>query len=254
MTGQSLTPAAPGLCYLCGEPLVGRPVNRDHVPPDQIFAKALRRDHALSLTTVPVHRDCNSAYKLDEEYFVQTLVPFARGSVAGNAIFAKTIEEFHAGNRKTVSLVHRVLNSFEERPGGVYLPNGKVALRIEGDRFWRVVWKIVRGLHFVETGEVMPAEWSVSYSVIIPGEPEPAHFAAFMQLSREDFGAHKGVFAYRREIVSTSPPLAYWALLFWDKVILTAAFHPLTCGSDKCDADRAAASPMPLAGGTKTGP
>jgi len=233
--------SSPSLCYLCGQPLA-EPINRDHVPADQIFAKALRRENKLRLTTVPVHRDCNSAYKLDEEYFVQTLVPFARGSVAGNAIFAKTIEEFHAGNRKTVSLVHRVLNAFEERPGGVYLPNGKIALRIEGDRFWRIVWKIVRGLHFVETGEVMPADWRVSYSVILPGEPVPAHFAAFMQISREDFGAHKGVFAYRREGAPTSPPLAYWALLFWDNVILTAAFHPPTCDCEECDADRLEAS------------
>jgi hypothetical protein len=213
-----------GLCYLCGEPLA-EPINRDHVPPDQLVPKSLRRKHQIQLKTIRVHRDCNTSYKLDEEYFAHLLVPFARGSVAGDAHFGKTIADFHAERLMTVSLVNRVLASFEEQPGGVYLPRGKVAFRIEG-RFWRIVWKIVRGLHFLETGNVLPVEWPVNYTITVPGETPPAHFEAFMEFSREDYGEHKGVFAYRRETLPTAEPVRYWALLFLDRVLITALFLP----------------------------
>jgi hypothetical protein len=213
-----------GLCYLCGQPLA-KPINRDHVPPKQLLPKSLRRLYRIRMNTLPVHTGCNTAYKHDEEYFIQLLVPFARGSVAGDALFHKTVAEYHAGRKMTVSLANRVLAAFEERPGGVYLPRGKVAFRIE-ERFWRIVWKIVRGLHFQETGNVLPVEWNVSYTITMPGETPPAPFEAFMHFSREDYGEHKGVFAYRRETLPTEEPSRYWALLFFDRVLITAHFLP----------------------------
>ena len=226
------------VCYLCGEPL-SEPTNRDHVPPDQIFAKPLRGKHQLRLETIPVHASCNTAYKLDEEYFVHNLIPFAPGSEAGDAIYQKTIRDFHAGQKLTVSLVNHVLSSVEERPSGLLLPNGRVAVRLDGDRFWRIVWKIVRGLHFIETQDVLPVEWLVTYSITVPNETPPDHFELFMRFSRESFGNHQGVFAYRRETILTPEPVIYWALLFWDKVILTAHFHPPTCKCEECSAQRA---------------
>lgn len=211
-----------GLCYLCGRPLA-KPINRDHVPPDQLLPKSLRRVHRIRLNTLRVHAGCNTAYKHDEEYFVQLLVPFARGSVAGDALFHKTVADYHAERRMTVSLVNRVLASFEEQPGGVYLPRGKVAFRIE-ERFWRIVWKIVRGLHFQETGNVLPVEWNVKYSITLPDDTPPEHFQLFLQSSADDYGEHKAVFAYRRETFPASEPLQYWALLFFDRILITAYF------------------------------
>ena len=71
-------PQAPnGLCYLCGQPLV-EPVSSDHVPPKQLFARAVRKAHSPHLLTIPVHDACNKAYQHDEDYFVHTLMPFAR--------------------------------------------------------------------------------------------------------------------------------------------------------------------------------
>jgi hypothetical protein len=47
-------------------------------PPTQLFAPAIRKQHAPQLLTIPVHDACNKAYQLDEDYFVHTLIPFAR--------------------------------------------------------------------------------------------------------------------------------------------------------------------------------
>ena len=73
-------------CYLCGKPL-GDPVSSDHVPPSLFFGKDLRARYNLSkLLTISTTAECNKAFQLDEEYFVYTLMPFARGSEGGNAV------------------------------------------------------------------------------------------------------------------------------------------------------------------------
>jgi hypothetical protein len=67
---------ATGRCYLCGEHLAA-PINVDHVPP-KLFFPELRK--GLNLLTIPTHVACNEAWRMDEEYFVHTLLPFARGN------------------------------------------------------------------------------------------------------------------------------------------------------------------------------
>jgi hypothetical protein len=77
------------ICYLCGKPLVP-PTNDDHPIMRQLYAPELRRKYNnLQLLTLKVHVPCNTSYKQDEDYFVHTFMPFARGSEAGNAIYAK---------------------------------------------------------------------------------------------------------------------------------------------------------------------
>src|SRR5690242_10793659 len=86
------------LCYLCGHPLT-KPVNADHVPAQQMFQPDLRKEHGpLQLLTSPVHTACNSAYKADEDYFVHTLMPFARGTVAGDAVYRHVLTAYRAGH------------------------------------------------------------------------------------------------------------------------------------------------------------
>lgn len=59
------------------------------------------------LITCEVHELCNTAYKHDEDYFVHTLMPFARGSEAGNAIYAKVLKAYRTG--KEVSLTKKCI-------------------------------------------------------------------------------------------------------------------------------------------------
>src|SRR5438270_716368 len=102
--------ALPDLCYLCGGPLT-KPKNNDHVPAQQMFPPALRKAHGpLQLLTIPVHTKCNSAYKADEDYFVHTLMPFARGTVAGDAVYHQVLSAYRAGHN--AGLVKKVLGEF----------------------------------------------------------------------------------------------------------------------------------------------
>jgi hypothetical protein len=118
----------------------------------QLFAPKIRRKYNVSqLITLDAHQACNSAYQDDEDYFVRTLTPFARGSEAGNAIYAKVLGDFRTG--KQVPLTKMVLEEFDPNPSGLLLPGGKVVKRFQGERLRRVAWKIVRGLHFYHNNE-----------------------------------------------------------------------------------------------------
>src|ERR1700733_2527330 len=86
-------------CYLCGKPL-SHPMNVDHPVMQQLFAPKIRRKHNVSkLITLDVHQACNTGYHSDEDYFVRSLMLFARGSEAGNAIYAKALDDFRDGKQ-----------------------------------------------------------------------------------------------------------------------------------------------------------
>ncbi|WAC27873.1 hypothetical protein [Ancylobacter sp. SL191] len=213
-------PAPITTCYICGEPLGDRPTNRDHIPPDQILPASIRRKYAINFVTRKVHLACNDSFKLDEEYFVHCLIPFAPGTEAGDAIWRKAVTEYRAGKNRP--LVNLVLSQAKERVGDVYLPPDKVALDYDLDRFERVVSKIVRGLYFCETETVIDPSTSMTVFVIPPGNDPPDHYKEMLKHPAESKGNHQGVFAYW--YVAFDSGVHYWALLLWDKVIITAIF------------------------------
>jgi len=134
---------------MLSQSLVDR-ISRDHVPPQQLYADEVRKAHALNLLTIPVHKKCNESYKLDEEYFFNTLAPFGRGSYSGDAFLGEVFRKQTIGQKKY--LVQKVLEEFEHSPSGITLPQGLVVKRFEKDRVHRVAWKIVRGLYFHNFG------------------------------------------------------------------------------------------------------
>lgn len=96
------------ICYLCGQPLKP-PISRDHVPPRQVYAHAVRKKHNPSrLLSIPVHDACNKAYQYDEGYFVNTLIPSARASYAGDMLLKEAVDKYHRGEQ--VRLVKKVLS------------------------------------------------------------------------------------------------------------------------------------------------
>lgn len=211
-------------CYLCGKPLTGEKqlVNKDHVPPTQLMAKSLKQKYrSIQLETLPTHRSCNSSFSMDEEYFKHCLVPFARGSEAGDAIFNKTIEEYWSG--KNVKLVDRVRGQAKDNVKGILLPPGKFRLDYDQVRIERVVRKIIKGLHFLETQECLDAPDDIKMIITFPGQQPPDDFFEITRsLPMESRGHYQGVFAYRPYVVED---LHYWALLFWDRIIITASFQ-----------------------------
>ena len=225
-----------GKCYLCGRPL-SCPTSKDHCPPRALFTPEIRRQHNLDrLITLQVHRDCNASYSSDEEYFIAAIVPFAPGSVAGDSIYHKFFSDAH-NNEKKYHLAEKILHEFEERPSGLYLPAGTVVKKQEGTRIKRIAWKIVRGLYYCHYGAILPESIFVNCVFTPPGQRPPKIFQYMCGLADDKtHGIYGGVFDYRFHVFDTdSGKLNYWALLIWDRIIVTLCFHdPWSCQCKKC--------------------
>lgn len=223
-----LTP--PTLCYLCGQPLTA-PTNVDHVPPKQLYTKEVRVAHNPNLRTIEVHTDCNRSFQHDEDYFVNTLAPFARGSYSGNSLLKDVFAKYAADQKR--GLVHKVLNEFDHKPGGILLPPGLVGKHFEGDRLHRVAWKIVRGLYFHEFGQVLPESTPNHLEILPPDKPPSMQFLHALH-DKPSLGQYPGVFDYKYITVPQLKDFHYWGLLLWDRLILTMAFHNPACDCEQC--------------------
>jgi hypothetical protein len=221
-------------CYLCSKPLT-EPTSADHVPPLLFFPKEMRRKYNISnLLTIPVHAECNLEYQLDEEYFVHTLLPMTRGSEAGDAHHIRIREKMQAG--KNVALVNKVMDEFKNVVKGVHLPANRIAKLIDHARFFRVLWKIIRGLHYHHTGEILPPEWGMRYWIMAPYEEPEEFFKLYAESGRELIhGKYPKLFSYFFDRFEPDGwNFQYWGFHLWDSIIVTAMFHDPTCGCETC--------------------
>ena len=218
------------ICYLCGKDLI-EPTNRDHVPPKQLYTEEIRKKHSPNLLTLPTHKDCNSSYQFDEDYFINTLAPFAKDSYAGSSLLRDIFKKYEHGVKR--SLVHKTLNEFERNPSGLILPSNLVAKRIEGNRLHRVAWKIVRGLYFHHFDKVLPEGKLNSLSVILPDQVPPKEFLIALG-DLDGLGKYPGVFDYKFRQVPELDNFNYWSMLLWDRIILIMPFHGLDCSCASC--------------------
>ena len=168
------------------------------------------------------------------------MMPFARGSEAGNAIYTKVLNDYRVG--KEILLTKKVLREFDPTPRGLILPGGKVVKRFEGQRLRRVAWKMVRRLHFHHTGEVLPEQWStVGVKMFSPNE-QPTDDVLLFASSTASRGTYPGVLDYKFDKFPEANNLHYWLLLIWDRLIFRVTFHDPNCTCEKCEADRTSLS------------
>jgi len=225
-----LTVSTTSVCYLCGNKLA-QPINKDHVPPRQLYTEDIRKKHKPNLLTIPVHSACNLSYQFDEDYFVNTLAPFARGSYSGNSFVEDVFKKYSINVKR--DLVHKILNEFERNPSGLILPPNLVAKRIEGNRVHRIAWKIIRGLYFHHFNKVLPENTPHSLSIITPDQVPPEEFLIALADAKSE-GSYPGVFDYKFTQLPELNDFNYWAMLLWDRVILIIPFHGLDCSCAHC--------------------
>lgn len=220
----------PLICYLCGQPLMGLTSN-DHVPPKQFYADEIRKKHSPNLLTIPVHRLCNHSYQHDEDCFVNTLAPFARGSYSGGALLREIFSKYEAGKKR--GLVHKVLQEFERKPSDLTLPSNLTVKRFESERLHRVAWKIIRGLYFHHYREVLPTDTPNNLQIVPPDQPPPKEFIIGLP-DHPIRGQYPGVFDYKFSKFPEVHNFHYWAMLLWDRIILIMSFHDPACDCGQC--------------------
>jgi len=129
--------------------------NKDHVPPKQLFFKVLRQNAPLQpLNTLKTHKECNSKYQKDEEYFVTSLFPFITDDLMKRGVLdhLRNISKREMGQ----TFLRMIQGEFTHKYGNIYIPDNKLGIRIDYDRVNNVVWKIARGIYFLENGEFLP--------------------------------------------------------------------------------------------------
>ena len=169
----------------------------------------------------------NRAFEKDEEYFTWSLSPLAVGSVAGDALARERAEKL--GKGRSVPLFHAVRQEFDKNPSGLHLPGGRVVKRFEGERVNRVAWKLVRGMYFHETSNVLPDDTPFTTEII---EPERARELAGSNPLWENVraqnprGSYGGVFEYKYFFGETDGKgLHSWGMILWDKIMIFIAHH-----------------------------
>lgn len=106
--------------------------------------------------------------------------------------------------------------------------------RFDGERVWRVVWKITRGLFFRDNnGRVLPENTPRLFKIIDIGEaPPPPEFQ--LLVNKEERGRYPGIFAYKSMTLEKMPNFHFWAMLFWDSVMVLIYFHDPACQCETC--------------------
>lgn len=127
-----------GVCIYCGD---SGPITRDHVPPESIFSDP----KPLDLVTVPACDACNSAFKLDDEYFRTFVVAGNYQNPAARALWDQKI--IRSPNANSIrQILRRSMKDFELRSsGGLYLGTAP-AVCLDARRTLRIAARIVLGL------------------------------------------------------------------------------------------------------------
>ena len=219
-------------CYLCSRPL-SEPISRDHCPPKALFASEIRKKYRPSkLITIPVHERCNAHYQNDEKYFISRIVPFVRGSEAGDAVFDQAIADARKYERHRKQVLN-VLDEFEARPSGLVLPRGKIAKRQDSARMKRVIWKIVRGLFYLHNQQILPETTPSIYDRFLAGESrQPPEYIECLPAvpDNEKKIPYGGVLDYRYFVFEEDGQRYHvWAIQILSRLLFAMAFHDPWC-------------------------
>jgi hypothetical protein len=238
--GRRLPPGT--FCYLCGKVIAeGEDWNRDHVPPQRLFAKSVRKQRAVQLDWLPTHNACNSAYASDEDYFVTALVG-QHGTEWAKAVFADIRRGVARG--QGVGLIKTILGQF----GKVPTSDGTMLFALDANRANRAIWKIVRGLYTLETGRFVPDLSYLNIEIVPRSEADetlPGHLWFESVRNTEGLGRHKAIFDYKwlgryvddGHVNVFESRGNFMALLFWDALIVLCMFHDTACRCHRCIAD-----------------
>lgn len=207
----------------------GNNINRDHLPPKSFFACKNRHKSNINLIILKVHEECNKKYKEDEQYFLYTFLPTVRYTKSGRDIF-ETNFDYLTKNPHGIRLGIHILNEFEEKPWGIYLPYGQVGKKYDVKRVRRVIWKITKGLFYIRKGDYLPDDVLRNPEIYnIANQQPPELNKLFLGLS--SLGKYPDIFDYfYRELeVPNKGNLHCWKYLFWGRIGCLFIHHDPVC-------------------------
>lgn len=209
-------------CYLCGKEKV---TTQDHVPQKSLSPNSPRR----SFFFAPACEGCNEKYSIDESRFRDFVV--SGGAHWGNRSADEAFETMKRGfKRNQLGLyltgkankdLMRIITNMRKvnivTPGGIYL--GKAAqLVVPKDLdYVRVLTKIARGLHFVNTKTVVPSNYVMNALFLKALDPVKNIF---------DLCNIKGTcgdfFSFKGGVPKDDPLSSVWFMFFYGRIAAIA--------------------------------
>ena len=189
------------------------------MPPQGIFPDPKPTD----LITIPACSVCNSASKLDDEYFRWLVATGSYGSEDALALIKKRIIlKF----RRRPALLRQIMKGATRvdvhSEGGIYLGR-QPAFLFDRSRIQVVIDKTVRGLYYHERGIALPTNAIVGSFVLNPIFHDKFK-EVICSLPLRDVG--DGVFSYRYWVSNETPEESFWLLMFFDKTLFLTRTEP----------------------------
>jgi len=235
------------ICYLCDLP-IDLSLNKnhpdaysdDHVPPLIFYPSEMREmlSRENRFPTLPTHKKCNNSYGDDETYFVRVLTTMvADKNEIGEELF-KDFEK-HAKHPRHAQVLREIIAGMSPRTSsGLYIPPGKMTVKLNREKIERIVWKIVRGLYFQNFKRVLSER-------ITPTITRFDNTPKFTPEFQEGFlrkvvtaGSHAGVLVYRYGHYDEPINKAHIVLMrIWKSTMFLVYFHDLGCGCAECQTE-----------------
>jgi len=143
------------ICSICGK----KPATtRDHIPPKGIFPKPRPSD----LITVPACRSCNKSTSDPDEVF-KVFIGVAGGhGVEGERMFKdQTIQTLQHNERLKREIASTLRDVWVKTPAGIILGK-KPAVLLNSKVHNQIIEKMIRGLHFHHTGNILGDQADIS--------------------------------------------------------------------------------------------
>ncbi len=202
-----------GICALCGEPAE---VTREHFVPQCLWSGPLPN----RMETVPACDRCNAGSNLDDEHFRNALVMmFDQEHPEKEKLIKGAVRR---SLQRHPSRVADVLRQVKVQPlmspSGLWLGDYPT-LPLDGERFSRNLFKIVRGLFYLIRKSPFPADGGIEIIGELRAETKPVIDTIEENLSPTfDFG--DDVFEWR--FCQTRDGITMWKLAFYRSVVFYA--------------------------------
>ena len=211
------------ICYLCGL----RPAEtKDHLFPRALFPRPLPSNLPIGL---PACRQCNNELSKDEEQFRFFLASgMAYESEAGRRIWDERIRSALKGRRPGFKPLARSMVKVAkiQSESGTVLGDWPIS-ELDRETSKRVLSKIVKGLYFIETRQLLPSDVQILCDY---GEEHPERFIAppldeaIKKAKRVDYGG--GVVNCWRNTIKDDPTASItWLRFYEDKLFMVVTFR-----------------------------
>ena len=228
MPDENLTREFQNSCIYCGSE---QDLTRDHVPPRNLFPEP----RPNNLITVPACANCNLSFAKDDEYFrtiISTLDVSESHPEAKKIWTVKVLASFlrpeGSGFR---DLIRDSLIEVDHYSKGGILLGKRIAYRILMPRINRVIDRIIRGLYWSETKNILPA--STGTNILMDPDIGDIEKKTNKEIAFIEFLANlqetiigNDIFSFRYHLFNDTPFASIWILIFYKSVPFICSTGP----------------------------